>query len=44
VLRGENTFYSVKAKGASIEEILEYSKLTKQGVEMTITGENIASL
>lgn len=36
VLLGENTFYSMKAKGASIEEILEYSKLTKQRVEGTL--------
>ncbi|MDO8142772.1 MAG: hypothetical protein Q6358_14835 [Candidatus Brocadiales bacterium] len=26
---GENTFYSMITKGTSIEEILEYSKLTK---------------
>src|SRR5574337_630540 len=32
-LLGENAFYSMKSKGASIEEILEYSKLTKQRVE-----------
>lgn len=32
-LLGENTFYSMNAKGASIEEILEYSKLTKQRAE-----------
>ena len=32
-LLGENTFYSMNKKGASIEEILEYSKLTKQRVE-----------
>ncbi len=32
-LLGENTFYSMKEKGASIEEILEYSKLTKQRVQ-----------
>lgn len=35
-LLGENTFYSMKSKGASIEEILEYSKLTKQRVEGTL--------
>ena len=35
-LLGENTFYSMIAKGASIEEILEYSKLTKQRVEGTL--------
>lgn len=32
-LLGENTFYSMNEKGASIEEILEYSKLTKQKIE-----------
>lgn len=35
-LLGENTFYSMKSKGASIEEILEYSRLTKQRVEGTL--------
>lgn len=35
-LLGENTFYSMNAKGASIEEILEYSKLTKQRVQGTL--------
>ena len=33
VLLGENTFYSMNKKGASIEEILEYSRLTKQRVQ-----------
>jgi len=35
-LLGENTFYSMNKKGASIEEILEYSKLTKQRVQGTL--------
>jgi len=35
-LLGENTFYSMNEKGASIEEILEYSKLTKQRVQGTL--------
>ncbi|MBW7897474.1 hypothetical protein B188_22960 [Candidatus Brocadiaceae bacterium B188] len=35
-LLGENTFYSMQSKGASLEEILEYSKLTKQRVEGTL--------
>lgn len=35
-LLGENTFYSMKAKGASTEEILEYSKMTKQRVQGTL--------
>ncbi|OQZ00223.1 MAG: restriction endonuclease subunit R [Candidatus Brocadia sp. UTAMX2] len=36
VLLGENTFYSMQSKGASVGEILEYSKLTKQRVEGTL--------
>ncbi len=35
-LLGENTFYSMQSKGASVGEILEYSKLTKQRVEGTL--------
>jgi hypothetical protein len=35
-LVGENTFYSMQSKGASVGEILEYSKLTKQRVEGTL--------
>jgi len=35
-LLGENTFYSMNAKGASMEEILEYSRLTKQRVQGTL--------
>ena len=29
VLLGENTFYGLKANGASMEEILEYVKVTE---------------
>jgi type III restriction enzyme len=35
-LLGENTFYSMNKKGTSIEEILEYSKLTKQRIQGTL--------
>jgi len=40
-LLGENTFYSMNAKGVSIEEILEYSKLTKQRIEGTLFWINV---
>lgn len=33
VLLGENTFYSMSEKGASIPEILNYAKLTRQAIE-----------
>ena len=33
VLLGERTFYSLSQKGASIPEIFEYSKLTKNKIE-----------
>ncbi|MBM3241809.1 restriction endonuclease subunit R [Candidatus Poribacteria bacterium] len=33
VLLGETTFYSMKDKGASVNDILEYSKLAKEMVE-----------
>lgn len=33
VLLGEDTFYNMKAIGSSVEEILEYSKLTKQQIQ-----------
>ncbi len=33
VLLGENTFYSMRDKGASIKEITDFSKLTKQKIE-----------
>lgn len=36
VLLGENAFYSMNEKGASIKEILEYTKLTKQKVQGTL--------
>lgn len=32
-LLGENTFYGMKDKGASVADILEYAKLTKEKVE-----------
>jgi type III restriction enzyme len=33
VILDENTFYSLRDRGASIQEILEYGKLTRQVVE-----------
>lgn len=33
VLLGETTFYTMRDKGASIKEIMEFSKLTRQKVE-----------
>ncbi len=36
VLLGENTFYEMRDKGGSTEEILEYAKLTKSKVEGTL--------
>ncbi len=33
VLLSDNTFYSMKDKGASVTDILEYAKLTKERVE-----------
>jgi type III restriction enzyme len=36
VLLGENTFYEMKDKGASTEEILEYAKMTKAKIEGTL--------
>ncbi len=36
ILLGENTFYSMSAKGASVSEILTYSKLTKNVVQGTL--------
>ncbi len=32
-LLGETTFYSMRDRGASIKEILEFSKLTKERIE-----------
>ena len=36
VLLGENTFYELKDKGASTEEIVEYAKMTKAKIEGTL--------
>jgi type III restriction enzyme len=36
VLLGENTFYSLRDKGASVKEIMEFAKLTKQKVSKTL--------
>jgi type III restriction enzyme len=36
VLLGENTFYSMKDKGASVEDIMEFAKLTKQKASKTL--------
>jgi type III restriction enzyme len=36
VLLGENTFYSLRDKGASAKEIMEFAKLTKQKVSKTL--------
>ena len=36
ILLGENTFYAMSKKGASIEEIIEYAKLTKAKVKGTL--------
>ncbi|MEW6738532.1 MAG: DEAD/DEAH box helicase family protein [Nitrospirota bacterium] len=36
VLLGENTFYSMRDKGASVKEIMEFAKLTKQKVSKTL--------
>jgi type III restriction enzyme len=35
-LLGENTFYRMKDKGASVKEIMEFAKLTKQKVSKTL--------
>ena len=36
VLLGENTFYSLRDKGASVQEIMEFAKLTKQKTSKTL--------
>ncbi len=36
VLLGENTFYSLRNKGASVQEIMEFGKLTQQKVSKTL--------
>lgn len=36
VLLGENTFYSLRDKGASVQEIMEFAKLTKQKISKTL--------
>lgn len=36
VLLGEKTFYGMSEKGADIEEILEYAKLTKSKIKGTL--------
>lgn len=38
VLLGENTFYNMSEKGADIEEILEYTKLSRAKIEGKITA------
>lgn len=36
ILLGENTFYSMKERGASIKEIMEFAKLTRQKISGTL--------
>jgi len=36
VLLGENTFYTLREKGASVQEIMEFGKLTKQKASKTL--------
>ena len=36
VLLGETTFYTMRDKGASIKEIMDFSKLTRQKVEWSL--------
>ncbi len=36
VLLGETTFYELRDKGASTQEILEYSKMTRAKIEGTL--------
>jgi type III restriction enzyme len=36
VLLGETTFYSLRDKGASVQEIMEFAKLTKQKASKTL--------
>ena len=38
ILLGENSFYSLKNNGASIEEILEHSKATEKEIKRRISG------
>lgn len=36
VLLGENTFYGMSEKGAKTQEILEYARLTKAKIKVTL--------